>query len=202
MRLPVIRDATAPAAAPRDNELVDRLKAGDDRALSDLIGRYKERIYRFAWRAVGHEEAAVDIAQETFVKAYFKIGTYDPHYKFSTWLFQIALNLCRDHRRRSRHRLRDVSIDHLSSREVSEAWERSDEDVVALAAAREQLGRLRQEIARLPHALRDAFILFALEERSQQECAELLGVTPKSIESRVHRARALLVKKLGNPATL
>ena len=196
MRSPDIHDATALVAAPSDIELAERLRTGDDRALNDLMSRYKARIYRFAWRAVGHEEEAADITQETFVKVYFNIAKFDSRYKFSTWLFQIALNLCRDHKRRVRHRLRDVSIDHASSQEASQVWEKSDEDVVSLAAAREQLARLRLEVTRLPNALRDAFILFALEERSQQECAQLLGVTPKTIETRVHRARALLARVL------
>ena len=138
----------------------------------------------------------MDVVQETFVKAYFNIARFDPQYKFSTWLFQIALNLCRDHRRRSRYRSREISIDQVASREASEAWDRSDEDVVSLAAAREQLARLRREVTLLPDALKGAFILFVLEERSQKECAELLGVTPKTIEMRVYRARALLAKTL------
>lgn len=77
--------------ADEDHALVKRLRSGDDFALNEIMHRYKERVYRLAWRYVGNEDAALDVTQEAFTKLYFNIDKYDPAYKFSTWLFQIAV---------------------------------------------------------------------------------------------------------------
>jgi RNA polymerase sigma factor (sigma-70 family) len=80
-----------------DQELIEKLKSGENPALNELMARYKHRLFAFIRRYVGNEDVAYDLVQETFTKLYFSASTYKPEYKFSTWLFQIALNLCRDH---------------------------------------------------------------------------------------------------------
>ncbi len=182
-------------AADEDRELVNRLRSGDDFALNELMHRYKERIYRLSWRYVGNEDAALDVTQETFTKLYFNIDKYDPAYKFSTWVFQIAVNLCRDHLRKNKNHARNVSFDALSE-SGSGDWQQSEENIEASFQSKQQLAHLRQEIERLPDTLKEAFILFALEERTQNECAEILGVSAKTVETRVYRARKILSEKL------
>lgn len=181
--------------ADEDHALVKRLRSGDDFALNEIMHRYKERVYRLAWRYVGNEDAALDVTQETFTKLYFNIDKYDPAYKFSTWLFQIAVNLCRDHLRKNKNHVRNVSFDALSE-SGSGDWQRSDENIEASLQSKQQLAHLRQEIERLPDTLKEAFILFALEERTQNECAEILDVSAKTVETRVYRARKILSEKL------
>lgn len=181
--------------ADEDRELVNRLLSGDDFALNELMQRYKERIYRLSWRYVGNEDAALDVTQETFTKLYFNIDKYDPSYKFSTWLFQIAINLCRDHLRKNKNHARNVSFDALSEDSPGD-WQRSDENIEARFQSKQQLALLRQEIERLPDTLKEAFILFALEEKTQNECAEILDVSAKTVETRVYRARKILSEKL------
>jgi RNA polymerase sigma factor (sigma-70 family) len=106
------------------------LRSGDDFALNEIMHRYKERVYRLAWRYVGNEDAALDVTQETFTKLYFNIDKYDPAYKFSTWLFQIAVNLCRDYLRKNKNHARNVSFDALSESGQGD-WQRSDENIEA-----------------------------------------------------------------------
>ncbi len=72
----------------------------------------------------------------------------------------------------------------------------SDENIESLTEHRETLKLLEKQIDKLPHKLKTALILFALEDRSQEECARILGVTPKTVETRVYRARKLLTQKL------
>ena len=181
--------------ADEDRELVNRLRSGDDFALNEIMQRYKERIYRLSWRYVGNEDAALDVTQETFTKLYFNIDKYDPAYKFSTWLFQIAVNLCRDHLRKNKNHVRNFSLDALSEGSSGD-WQQSEENIEASFQSKQQLALLRQEIERLPDTLKEAFILFALEERTQNECAEILGVSAKTVETRVYRARKILSEKL------
>ncbi len=181
--------------ADEDYALVKRLRAGDDFALNEIMQRYKERVYRLSWRYVGNEDAALDVTQETFTKLYFNIEKYDPAYKFSTWVFQIAVNLCRDHLRKNKNHARNVSYDALSE-SGSGDWQQSEENIEASFQSKQQLALLRQEIELLPDTLKEAFILFALEERTQNECAEILDVSAKTVETRVYRARKILSEKL------
>lgn len=181
--------------ADEDHALVKRLRSGDNFALNEIMHRYKERVYRLAWRYVGNEDAALDVTQETFTKLYFNIDKYNPAYKFSTWLFQIAVNLCRDHLRKNKNHARSVSLDALNESSSGD-WQRSDENIEASFMSRQQLTLLRREIDLLPDTLKEAFILFAIEERTQVECAEILNVSAKTVETRVYRARKILSEKL------
>lgn len=181
--------------ADEDVALVKRLRSGDDFALNEIMHRYKERIYRLAWRYVGNEDAALDVTQETFTKLYFNIDKYDPAYKFSTWVFQIAVNLCRDYLRKNKNHTRNVSLDALNESGAGD-WQRSDENIEAGFLTRQQLTLLRREIDLLPDTLKEAFILFAIEERTQAECAAILDVSAKTVETRVYRARKILSEKL------
>ncbi|HBR69923.1 MAG TPA: RNA polymerase sigma factor SigW [Rhodospirillaceae bacterium] len=181
--------------ADEDHALVKRLRSGDDFALNEIMHRYKERVYRLAWRYVGNEESALDVTQEAFTKLYFNIDKYDPAYKFSTWLFQIAVNLCRDYLRKNKNNARNVSLDALNESSPGD-WQRSDENIEAGFLSRQQLTLLRREIDLLPDTLKEAFILFAIEEKTQAECAEILNVSAKTVETRVYRARKILFDKL------
>lgn len=181
--------------ADEDSALVNRLRSGDDFALNEIMQRYKERIYRLAWRYVGNEDAALDVTQETFTKLYFNIDKFDPSYKFSTWLFQIAVNLCRDHLRKNKHHAKNVSFDVLTESGLGDG-QQSGENIEASFQTRQQLSFLHKEISLLPDKLKDAFVLFVLEERTQNECAEILNVSAKTVETRVYRARKILSEKL------
>jgi RNA polymerase sigma factor (sigma-70 family) len=180
-----------------DNELILRLKAGDKHALRLLMGRYKQKLYLFAWRNLGNEDAARDVVQEAFVRLYFNCSKFDPHYKFRTWLYQITLNLCRDYRRRARKYSFEISIETLGS-DGNGGWEDSGENIDATIQSREQLALLKKHILLLPNRLKEAFVLYALEDHSQNECAEILGVSAKTVETRVYRARRILAKKLSH----
>lgn len=190
MRLSIIHDRDA-MQEESDHALIAALKAGENRAFDALMRRYKRRLHAFIVRYVRDEETAYDILQETFTKVYFNIGSFDESRRFTTWMFTIAINLCRDHKRRARLRatvpredgwLEQVA-DHAPSGEQT-------------AITRQQLARIAEAIDLLPHKLKTALILFAVEEHSQEECAAILGTTPKTVETRVYRARKLLNKKL------
>lgn len=183
--------------ADEDFALVKRLRSGDDFALNEIMHRYKERVYRLSWRYVGSEDAALDVTQETFTKLYLNIDKYDPAYKFSTWVFQIAVNLCRDHLRKNKNHARNLSLDVLSETSPGD-WQKSEENIESSFISRQQLALLKDQINALPDTLKEAFILFALEERTQAECAEILDVSPKTVETRVYRARKILTDKLSD----
>jgi RNA polymerase sigma-70 factor (ECF subfamily) len=182
-----------------DEVLMPLVRQGSEPALNTLMRRYKNKLFTFISRYVKDEDAAYDILQEVFIRLHFKADTYNPEYTFSTWLHQIAINLCRDWGRKQKIR-QIFSLD--SSPEIGE--DGSYYDIIAdptsniedITDLRKNLAALDKEIQRLPHKLKTAIILFAIEEYSQEKCAKILGVTPKTVETRVYRARKILAEKI------
>lgn len=180
-----------------DLDLVRALQSGDDRALDELMVRHREPLFHFLYRYTRDETVARDLAQEAFVRAYFKIHTFKPRAKFSTWLFQIGVNLCRDYARSRQGRffLWRNSLPEPEAPET-DTLEARDGNPGTQAVAAETLSAIQDAIDRLPHDLKVALLLTTLEERTHKEVAEVLGVTPKAVETRVYRARRLLGEKL------
>ena len=106
-------------SADPDLDLVKALAGGDDSALDGLLARYEQPIFHFINRHVCNEADARDLAQEVFVRLHFNIAKFKPAAKFSTWLYQIALNLCRDHAK-SRNTRQSAVTESLSAREGEE----------------------------------------------------------------------------------
>jgi RNA polymerase sigma-70 factor (ECF subfamily) len=186
-----------------DLDLVRALQAGQDQALAALMGRHREAIFRFAYRHLANEADAEEVAQETFVRAYFSIGRFRPTAKVSTWLCQIALNLCRDRKRGRAAQERAASVpmervpeDKLQAGEASPM--RPDQHL----ETRTWLAALEKAIAELPFKLRTPLILTALEGMSHQEAGRILGVSAKAVELRVYRARRLLSEKMASQGFL
>ena len=184
-----------------DLELVQALAGGDESALTGLMDRYEQPILHFIYRHVPNDGDARELAQEVFVRLFFNVGKFKPQARFSTWLYQIALNLCRDHVK-SRRTRQAARTDSLSAREDDDEHPAHDLAVGNRtpsdeALAHEKLAALDDGIAALPHDLRTALVLTTLERRSHQECATLLKTTPKAIETRVYRARKFLMEWMG-----
>ena len=181
-----------------DGELMLALQNGRDVALDQLMKRHKQPLFYFVTRYTRDEDTSYDIVQEAFFRVYDRAETYNPSYRFKTWLYQIALNLCRDYARKKKLQS-FVSLDAWTDDEDKGSLHdvlASGENIESLAEHRQTLKLLDKHIDKLPHKLKTALILFALEDHSQEECARILGVTPKTVETRVYRARKLLMQTL------
>jgi len=177
-----------------DAELMSEVAEGDHRAFTELMSRYKTPLYRFILRYVGSPVDAEDLLQDAFVNVFAKAASYDPAWKPSTWIYRIALNKCRDHGRKQR--LRKVfSLDRDTDNDdgpfIPEPADLSP-DVESIVAHRQELQRLSEAIESLPHKMRSALVLHSIEGRSQIECSEILGVSRKSVEMLIYRARKTL----------
>jgi RNA polymerase sigma-70 factor, ECF subfamily len=185
-------------SSERDRADMERLMAGQDTALNDLMERHAAPVFHFLCRMVGNEDDANDLAQETFARVFRARASFRLNEKFSTWLYTIAANLARNHFRwRARH-------PNISLETAADDPEQSLENVLPAkdAAPSEQIVvaeravAVRAEVARLPEDLREALVLCEWEERSVAETALILETTPKAVESRLYRARKQLRARL------
>ncbi len=181
---------------PDDGELMLRLQAGDDRTLDVLMDRWQIPLRRFLYRSLHNEADATDLAQETFVRVYTHRGKFRPGAKFSTWLFSIALNLCRDGLRRRKVRpampLDEAGLAAASDRMADTSGAAPDSDLVRAETAQ----TVRSAVEALPEPLKTAVILCEYEDLSLAEAAGVVGCSAKAVETRLYRARALLRESL------
>ena len=173
------------------DDLSARAASGERAAFSELMRQTKAALFRVIRRYVGDEQEAWDLLQETYAAAWISIRRYDPARPFEAWLRTIALNKCRDwSRRRFVRRLIRGGID-LSAPEALAVPDGSDPADERMEAT-DRLLRLSQEMDRLPPHLKAPLLLTAIEGRSQAETAGILGISVKTVETRVARARRKL----------
>lgn len=180
-----------------DLPLIEALQAGKESALNELINRHREPLYYFVYRYLRDETGAREVVQETFVRVFFKAKTFQPKSTVKTWVYAIALNLARDEGRRLAKRRLEVSMDAPGTEEqppleVADSGPTPDRQ----AGQKDRFSRLQAAIDKLPHNLKSALVLFCLEQRSQNEVAEILDTTPKTVEMRVAHARQKLRRLL------
>ncbi len=185
-------------ANARDRADMERLIAGRDAALNDLMERHATPVFHFLCRMVGNEDDANDLAQETFVRVFRARASFRTSEKFSTWLYTIAANLARNHFRwRSRHP--NVSLD-TETGETEQTFgstlPANDPAPNEQALTAERAEAVRTAVSKLPEDLREAIVLCEWEDHSIAEAAAILESTPKAVESRLYRARQILRERL------
>jgi len=156
-----------------DEELVARSQGGDLDSFNQLVLRWERPIYALAYRVIGREEDARDVAQETFLRAFRALKGFKGQAKFSSWLYRITLNLCRDWIRRER---RTPVVQPPEGIDVIElAGETSPSESIEELVSRHELGRaVGKAMSQLPEEQRTAIILKEYHGLTFQEIADLL----------------------------
>jgi len=180
------------AKDPGDGPLIDRCLGGDLEAYGEIVDRYSGRLINVALMMVGDRHEAEDLAQEAFIRAYRGLGNFRGRARFSSWLYQITLNLCRDHlkaRSRRGQRMEEEALESVAA----------DGDAVPATRAlleAELSETMRREINTLPYVYREAFVLRHLQGLDYDEVAGISGVPADTVRVRAYRAREMLREKL------
>ena len=190
-----------------DLELVERFLAGDRGAFEQIVLRHQDRVVRLCFRFLDSHQRAEEAAQEVFVKVFRNLDRFRGDSQFSTWLYRVTINHCRNvHAHRSRRRERDHdSLDAAPVREdgTQRATELSDSAPTAEdeLLAEERLQQLREELEMLDPLWREILILRDVEGFSYEETAAALSLAAGTVKSRIHRARTELRRRMLKRAT-
>ncbi|MFL5538974.1 MAG: RNA polymerase sigma factor [Longimicrobiaceae bacterium] len=172
---------------PADAELIGRILSGERELYARLVTRHQEALYRHAAAMLGDRDAAADLVQESFVKAYTRLHTCDPD-RFAAWLFRILRNRCKDWLKN--HRQRTAPLE-------DEAHQAPEGDDPVRTLERTELGHVvNAALQRLPAAQREAFLLKHVDGLSYEEMAERLDTGVSALKMRVMRAREALQELL------
>ena len=178
-----------------DEELVARSIGGDADSFNQLVLRWERPIYALAYRTIGREEDARDVCQETFLRAFRALPGFRGQAKFSSWLYRIALNLCRDWVRRERRTgfvqpPEDVDLMELAA---ADAPTESIEDLIA---RKDQVRAIERAMALLPEEQRTAIVLKEYHGLTFQEIADLSGCPLSTVKTRLYQGLAVLRREL------
>jgi RNA polymerase sigma-70 factor, ECF subfamily len=184
-----------------DEELVARSIGGDADSFNELILRWERPIYALAYRTIGREEDARDVCQETFLRAFRALPGFRGQAKFSSWLYRIALNLCRDWIRRERRAKVVQAPETLDIVEMAAALEPSE--TVEDPVTRKDLARaVERAMASLPEEQRTAIVLKEYHGLTFQEIADLVGCPLSTVKTRLYQGLTVLRRELAKSGTL
>lgn len=161
--------------SPDDANLVQKTLAGDREAFGSLIDRYEKLVFNLAYRVTGSREEAEDVAQTVFLKAYEKLQSYDPRFKFFSWLYRIAHN---------------ESINALQRGKRMQALDEEMESPPAPDGSLDEV--LQNGLMELPEEHRALIVLKHIQGLSYEEIAGVLQIPVKKVKSRLFTARETL----------
>lgn len=181
-----------------DAEVIASAKSGDEKAFRELVRRYQDTVYRFAFNVCRNQEKATETLQNTFINVYRKLDTFDGRSKFSTWLYSIVTNNCLMRRRSDATRKHELSLDDPMIEAETSSIAASSESVSPMKAL---LGSELKEvfdraILKLPVDYRIVFVMRDLEDMPASEVSKALGISVPAVKSRLFRARDFLHKEL------
>ena len=196
-------EAQALTAAGQERALVESCRSGDPVAFARLVRLHEGMVFGLSARLLGNAEEARDVAQEVFLQVYRQLGRFEGRSSLKTWIYRIAVNHALNYLKRERRNvwldLMDETVGDLLARErvdsVSFPVRTLPPDLLVENKEREELAQAA--IDALSPKYRIPFVLFKEEHRSYDEIAGILGISHSAVETRIHRARKTLIRKLG-----
>jgi RNA polymerase sigma-70 factor, ECF subfamily len=174
-----------------DRDVIEACQRGDADAFRALFEAYKDRVYSIALRYSGNPAAAMDIAQDTFLKLLSRIGDYRSEASFDSWLYRLVVNSCIDDQRRGRRMT--PFLDGLLEAVCAPA-----ESVLHKLMRVETEQRVQDVVARLAPEHRMVIVLRYTEGLAYEEIAKILGCSPGTVASRLNRAHKILERRLSH----
>jgi RNA polymerase sigma-70 factor (ECF subfamily) len=177
-------------AALADTELVVRALSGREDGFEELVRRYQRPIVAYVYRMVGDYDAALDLAQEVFIKVYNSLGRYRPEFKFSTWVYRIAHNAAIDHlRRQGAARTEEMEVEGHEGATFEKPLASKAPTPEQETERGERRAEIEEVVAQLPPAYRELIVLRHSHDLSYDEIAEVTSLPLGTVKNRIFRAR-------------
>lgn len=173
-------------AAVSDEELVLALRSGDSESLGTLMLRWEQPLFRFVYRMLPRYDDARDVCQETFLRVLDKAHRYREGSRFSTWMYQIALNICRDRARRRRRWSLLMAEDREINDEITAGAEDGPGNPFISARQRETADAVMRALREIPDEQREVLILKEFEGLKFREIAAILDCPESTVKSRMY----------------
>lgn len=187
----LITDAEAAIPERLEQQKIRAAQAGDMAAFEWIVQQHEERLFGFCCRWLRCVEDAREVCQDAFLRAWQALPEFEGRAKLSTWLYQIALNLCRDRAKTRAARQRDSTI---ALEDVEQPPLCPQQTPSASAELNSEMQKLERGLALLPEKLRAVLMLTTMEGLSHEECAQVMNCSTRGVEGRVYRARQMLLK--------
>ena len=183
------------AAPLEDAQIVRLVLRGKQEAFSVLVERYQKPIFNFIYRFYGNYELAQELTQETFLRCYQFLKSYDMERKFSTWLYTVAKNLCIDELKKQRTAHEVPLDDVLPAVDARDAQGAAEHNQQMECIRREEDFKLLEALQELPAAARTVLLLHYFQGLSYQEIGETLSLPVSTVKIRIFRAKKILLDK-------
>jgi len=170
---------------------IEAIKNGNVQAFSFLVDKYQKMVYLLALKLLKKPEEAEEMAQDTFIKAFQKLDSYEGKSKFSTWLYSITYNGCISELRKRR-----IEFKSLDDRQISEQDEQKMHDYYRETKKEDQEKYLNLALEQLPEDDQVLVTLYYYESQSMDEISEITGLTVSNIKVKIHRARKKMYELL------
>jgi RNA polymerase sigma-70 factor (ECF subfamily) len=193
-------ETRAPASAPNDETLVASALNGDRRAFESLVRRHQRPLVNHLYRQIGRREVALDLAQEVFLKVYLSLSSFDPSYRFTTWLYRIASNCAIDHLRKKKPHTCSLNVDAPDDRGRGAAANLAGNEPTPhdIARLHELQVRLEDAVGSLPPEFRQLILLRHRQHCRYDEIARITDLPLGTVKNRIFRAREMLRGHLGD----
>jgi len=179
-----------------EKTIVEEARRGSREAFEELVKMYNPKVFHLAYSFVRDRASADDLAQEVFIKTYQALPKFRADSEFGTWLYRIAVNHIKDHLRKTARR-KEVSLDELGDGPIAVADSAEERDRVREEEEKRRL--VFRVLGNLPPKYRLILTMRDVQGMSYDEVAKVLGVAPGTVDSRLHRARKMLRKRLASP---
>lgn len=200
--VPVTRIPSArphPMAVPTDEELVAGYLKGNKSAFEEIVRRYEDRLYRLSFRMLGNHHDALDAVQEILLKLMAALPKFQGRSRFGTWLYRLAANTCLDIRRkrgRTSAESLEATLEHSPGASLAMLDDRPNDNPDVYVEQQYKENLVRAALEQLPESQRQLLILRDLEDLSNTQVADILGIEVGALKARLHRARQALKRTL------
>lgn len=175
-----------------DTQIIEKVRNGETELFGELVSRYQNKIFAYVYKIVNHKEEAEDIVQETFIKVYKNLNSFDADRKFSSWLYRIShnetINYLKKHKR--------VTMLYYEEGDYLFNSLKYEKDLIKELIIKEDDQQLKKALGKLPLKYKDVIILKYLEDRSYEEIAQILNKPINTVGTLINRAKKQLKELL------